>query len=90
MNYAKAMKWFAYHNPDSRRSAAGFPDLVLVRPPHVLFVELKTEKGRVSDQQEQLIEMLKACNQEVHVWRPRDLQTIHERLALAHPSKGNI
>jgi hypothetical protein len=49
---AQALGWLCYHTHDSRRSAAGFPDLVLVRD-RVLFVELKTERGKLSGAQEQ-------------------------------------
>ena len=38
---ADLLGWFVYHNPDSRRSTAGFPDLVLIRAPRVMFLELK-------------------------------------------------
>lgn len=43
--------WRHYHTHDSRHSVAGFPDLVLVRPPRLLVVELKAEGGRVSVEQ---------------------------------------
>ena len=43
IDLAKHTGWKWYHNPDSRRSSAGFPDLVLVKPPNVLFVELKMD-----------------------------------------------
>jgi hypothetical protein len=43
--------WLAYHTHDSRHSAAGFPDLVLVKPPRLIFAELKTETGRPSPAQ---------------------------------------
>lgn len=44
--------WRTYHNPDSRRSTAGFPDLVCVHPKlGVVFLELKREKGRISPAQ---------------------------------------
>jgi len=55
---ALALGWRAYHTFDSRRSAAGFPDLVLVRPrlkkhspPRLLFAELKTQRGRLTPDQ---------------------------------------
>ena len=43
--------WLVFHDNDSRRNAAGFPDLVLVKPPRVLFLELKSETGRVRPEQ---------------------------------------
>ena len=43
--------WLVYHTHDSRRSRKGFPDLVLVRPPKVIFAELKGPGGRVTPEQ---------------------------------------
>jgi hypothetical protein len=43
--------WRAYHTFDSRRSAPGFPDLVLVKPPRMLALEIKTERGKVRPEQ---------------------------------------
>lgn len=40
-----------YHTFDSRHSEPGFPDLVMVRPPRLLVVELKAERGHVSVEQ---------------------------------------
>jgi hypothetical protein len=52
---------------------AGFPDLVLVRGDRLIFSELKTDTGRVSDNQRQWIEALEAtCKAEVYVWRTAD------------------
>lgn len=59
---------------------AGFPDLVLVRPPDILFVELKSAIGRTSPQQDEWLAALSASGAEVHLWRPRDITIIKERL----------
>ena len=73
-------RWQEYHVYDSRRSTPGWPDLVLARPPGILFAELKLDRGRVSREQTYWIELLRSCGQEVHVWRPRDWEAIHARL----------
>lgn len=50
--------WEAYHTHDSRRSQAGFPDLVLVKEGRVIFAELKTETGKLSPAQERWLKKL--------------------------------
>jgi len=59
--------WRSYHTFDSRRSAAGFPDLVLVRPPELIFAELKAEKGRTTPEQEAWLEDLATVASETAV-----------------------
>ena len=60
----------------------GFPDLVMVHPTRgTIFVELKAPKGVVSDAQWEWINTLEDAGQEVHVWRPKDLDKISQRLA---------
>lgn len=51
LDLARLLGWRAYHTFDSRHSAAGFPDLVLIKPPRLLFVELKSDKGKLSSAQ---------------------------------------
>ena len=78
---ARLCGWMVYHTHDSRGSAAGFPDLVLVRPPRLLTVELKSARGRLPPAQREWLEVLEKCRQvEVYVWRPADWETIVERL----------
>lgn len=74
LDLAKYTGWLVYHTYDSRRSAAGFPDLVLVRE-RVVFAELKSDGGRLSRFQKRWIEALLAAGQEVYVWTPRVLTT---------------
>ena len=38
--------WRRYHTYRSKHSPAGFPDEVLLRPPRLVFAELKSEKGK--------------------------------------------
>jgi hypothetical protein len=57
----------------------GFPDLVLVRD-RVIFAELKSDSGRVNDDQAAWLGDLMLAGAETHTWRPRDLQTIAEVL----------
>ncbi len=70
IRYATLMGWKTYHTHDSRRSAPGFPDLVCVRRPRIVWAELKSERGRLTDAQKDWIADLRACNQEVYVFRP--------------------
>jgi hypothetical protein len=71
-----------YHTHDSRRSPSGFPDLVIVGD-RVLYRELKTAKGKVSDAQAAWLHALVLAGQDACVWRPADLLSglIGRRLA---------
>jgi hypothetical protein len=60
--------WRSYHTHDSRRSAAGFPDLVLVRGPELLFVELKTDRGLPTAAQTAWLEALGEVGEAVAEW----------------------
>lgn len=82
LELARLSGWRCYHTFDSRRSAAGFPDLMLVRPPVVLFAELKTEGGKIRPEQRRWLTVLEACpGVVVKVWRPSDWPEIEEALA---------
>lgn len=72
----------SYHTYDSRRSAKGFPDLVLVGRGRVIFAELKSERGKVSPEQQGWLEDLGEIGGNVHayLWRPSDLEQIPEAL----------
>lgn len=70
---AKAAGWMVYHTHDSRRSEVGFPDCVLVRKSRILFVELKSEKGKPSPAQVEWLHALMLTRRvETFLWRPSD------------------
>jgi VRR-NUC domain len=75
VDLAKLRGWLLYHTHDSRRSAGGFPDLVLVRG-RVIFAELKSERGRVEALQRLWLHRLEAAGAECYLWRPSDWPTI--------------
>ena len=86
MDLAKARKWRVAHIHDSRRqvktkdgyrlvgdqAVAGFPDLVLVRPPRLIFAELKRNNGKVTGVQREWLTDLRGSSAEVYLWQPKD------------------
>lgn len=76
---AKALGWRTYHTHDSRRSAPGFPDLVLVRD-RIVYLELKTATGKVSHDQADWIAALTAAGGTALVVRPQDINAIEHAL----------
>ena len=79
---ARMYKWKIHHDRPSQNSKgrwstaiegdAGFPDIVLARDGIVLFVELKSTKGRLSDGQTEWLAALSGGCNTVEVWRPVD------------------
>lgn len=61
----------------------GMPDLILIgrHGQGILWAELKTEKGKVSEIQHERMAQLLNNGQEVYVWRPSQMQLIVDRLA---------
>lgn len=86
-----------YHTHDSRRSAKGFPDLVICRPGRIIFAELKRQRGKVSAEQQQWLEALWAAVRaqwlynghdedtpdvlQAFLWRPSDWEQIEHVLS---------
>jgi hypothetical protein len=68
--------WRVYHTFRSVRSPAGFPDLVMVRRPRIVFAEVKREDGKTTAEQAAWLEDLAACGQESYLWRPSDWLTV--------------
>jgi hypothetical protein len=86
---AHVYQWRYYHSFLSIRSTKGFPDLCLVRPPRVVFAELKRQGGKLTERrlvhdkrgyprwiegQEDWLRALARCpGVETYVWMPDSL-----------------
>ena len=91
---ARMLRWLVNHMTLPQRSEPGVPDLFLVRPPRVIFAELKSEKGRLDTRQrynsrtgralpnqKDWKDALEACSGvEYYLWRPRHWDEIMEVL----------
>jgi hypothetical protein len=62
-----------FHDHDSRRNRAGFPDLVVCGSSGHLFRELKTEAGRLRPEQLDWLSRLTQGGADAAIWRPTDL-----------------
>lgn len=66
---------WAYHTHDSRRSQAGWPDLVLIGPKGTLFRELKRQTQRPTPIQQAVLDGMAATGLDAALWQPVDLLT---------------
>jgi len=82
---AKHLGWMVFHPMPVQNQAGrwrtalqgdkGFPDLVMAHKDHgVIFVELKSSIGRLSEFQDKWIATLKAGGATVYVWRQLDIK----------------
>ena len=60
---------------------AGFPDLVLCRPPRLIVAELKRVGGKPTAEQQAWLEALQACaGVECYLWTPADWDVVARTL----------
>ena len=94
MKWAKQHDWKVFHASPSqprpgvwKSDGKGFPDLVLtsMKEPSqgCLFVELKTNIGKLSAEQLSYGHYLIMAGIEYHIWRPSDMDKVIERLSRA-------
>src|SRR5262245_35245971 len=72
--------WSTYHTHTARYSNAGFPDLVMMRPPEIVVAELKSKRGVVTESQMHWLMLFDACGIESYVWRPTEYEEVRSRL----------
>jgi hypothetical protein len=82
--------WLYYHTYDSRRSVSGFPDLVMVKKPRVIFAELKSSSGKLSKQQTHWKDALEACpGISYYLWTPQHWEEITHTLQGVNRESGS-
>lgn len=88
---AKVTGWMVYHTYDSRKSEPGFPDLVMVKDGRLIFAEVKTEKGKLTEAQgkwatalmkvrETITIRIFGSNVGYFIWKPSNWEEIVECL----------
>lgn len=82
-----SLGWRRYHTYRSERSQPGYPDETIVRE-RVVWLEIKTEAGKLSDAQIDWLRALRNAGQEVYLVRPRHLQTLARVLSARDPATG--
>ena len=71
------MGWKHYHTYDSRRSEKGYPDSTIIKGDRLIFAELKSAKGRLSNHQREWINaLINIQGVECYIWKPTDWQNI--------------
>ena len=73
----KLFGWKYYHTWNSWHSVKGFPDYVAIRGDRLLFIELKSEKGKLTEaQKEWYISLSEVDDIEVYDWKPHQWELI--------------
>ena len=74
---AKIYHWKWYHPFLSKWSERGYPDITLIRPPRIIFAEIKRETGKLTASQQEWAELLQACpGVEYYCWKPSDFDWV--------------
>ena len=82
---AEALKLPLFHVLDTRNHAKvigpGWPDVVIAIPPYLYVFELKSQRGRISPDQQRWLDILAKCRTVVSgVLRPSDLDELQRTL----------
>jgi VRR-NUC domain len=83
VDLAKRNGWRCYHAFSSRKSEAGFPDLVLLRGSRLIVAELKVGDGRTTAAQDSWLEAFADAGVLAVVWRPEQWESIERELRQA-------
>lgn len=88
VEFAEAHGWIVWYTHQSgpgwgkgRHSPSGEPDLRMVRPPKVVFAELKQVGGKMTQKQTAALMLLNHCpGVEAYCWTPADWENVQRVL----------
>ena len=76
VDLSRQFGWKVYRTWNSIHSPAGFPDIVAVKDSELLVVELKSEKGKLTETQKEWLSAFQLTCARVFVWRPSDFEEV--------------
>lgn len=79
IDLARKCGYYCYHCHDSRRSMPGFPDLMIIAD-RIIFLEVKTETGKLSPEQRAVIHRLRSAGCLAMVVRPSNWSDVEHML----------
>lgn len=73
MEHLRLFGWTAYHTWLSVHSYSGFVDIIAIRPPRLIAIELKRQGKHPTEEQREWLRLFAACGIDTYVWQPSDL-----------------
>jgi len=73
---ARTFQYAVYHTFMSKWSEKGYPDCCFAKPGRLIFAELKSEAGKVSEKQQEWLDILRAAGAETYLWKPSQFEEI--------------
>ena len=70
LGYKCYWTWRSHHSPK------GDLDLRLIKPPRLIWAELKVPPDKLTSEQRECFDLLEQCGQEVYVWTPAEFDDI--------------
>lgn len=89
VDIARLLGWRVYHTFDSRKSEAGFPDLVLVRD-RVIYAEVKRSGQKPRPSQVDWLNALSRAGAEVYLWTEDDYDEVAAILSRRVPRPETV
>ena len=83
VHFRPARTAHGWATPVSGPLGKGWPDLVLAKPGRLIFAELKSDTGKASPEQDDVLGALTVAGAEAYIWRPKDIDLIVEILRSA-------